>query len=178
MARHMRRGSMPRRIVVLAGILAALALASATGALADAGGQGTVSVTQHAHNVTLFSFPTANPCDPTDTGTLTAVSANEVFHVTFFSTGPEFWVTGTDEGAVTFTPDNPSGVSASGHFSAWFGESLNNFNDVQTGTDTFVLTTSDGSHILMHETFHVSTNALGIVTVAFDKTPSSVTCTA
>jgi hypothetical protein len=30
----------------------------------------------------------------------------------------------------------------------------------------------------MHETFHVSTNALGVVTVAFGKTPSSVTCTA
>lgn len=169
---------MAKRIVLMASVLAVFALASATGALADAGGQGTVSITKHAHNVTLFSFPSTDPCDPSDTGTLTAVSANEVFHVTFFTTGPEFWVTGTDEGTVTFTPDNPNGVSASGHFSSWFGESLNNFNDVQTGTDTFVLTTSDGSHIVMHETFHVTTNALGVTTVAFDKTPSSATCTA
>jgi hypothetical protein len=169
---------MVRRVVLAAGIVAALALSFATATLADAGGQGTVSITQHAHNVTLFSFPAANPCDASDTGTLTAVSANEVFHVTFFTTGPEFWVTGTDEGTVTFTPDNPSDVSASGHFSSWFGESLNNFNDVQTGTDTFVLTTSDGSHMVMHETFHVTANAQGVVTVTFDKTPSSVTCTA
>jgi hypothetical protein len=169
---------MARRVVLAAGVVAAFALASATATLADAGGQGTVSITQHANNVTLFSFPIANPCDPSDTGTLTAVAANEVFHVTFFTTGPEFWVTGTDEGTVTFTPDNPSGVSASGHFSSWFGESLNNFNDVQTGTNTFVLTTSDGSHMVMHETFHVTTNAQGVVTVTFDKTPSSVTCTA
>ena len=112
-----REGSrMVRRVVLAAGIVAAFALASATATLADAGGQGTVSITQHANNVTLFSFPTANPCDPSDTGTLTAVSANEVFHVTLFTSGPEFWVTGTDEGTVTFTPDNPSGVSASGHF--------------------------------------------------------------
>jgi opacity protein-like surface antigen len=168
---------MAKRVALAASILAAFALASATAALADAGGQGTVSITQHANNVTLFSFPTVNPCDPTDTGTLTAVSANEVFHVTFFTTGPEFWVTGTDEGTVTFTPDNPNGVSATGHFSSWFGESLNNFNDVQTGTDTFVLTTSNGSHIVMHETFHVTVNALGRVTVLFDKTPSSISCT-
>ena len=79
---------------------------------------------------------------------------------------------------MTFTPDNPSDVSASGHFSSWFGESLNNFNDVQSGTNTFVLTASDGSHMVMHETFHVTVNALGVVTVTFDKTPSSGTCTA
>jgi hypothetical protein len=169
---------MVRRVVVAAGVVAAFALSSATATLADAGGQGTVSITQHANNVTLFSFPIANPCDASDTGTLTAVAANEVFHVTFFTTGPEFWVTGTDEGTVTFTPDNPSGVSASGHFSSWFGESFNNRNDVQSGTNTFVLTTSDGSHMVMHETSHTTINAQGVVTVTFDKTPSSITCTA
>jgi hypothetical protein len=42
--------------------------------------------------------------------------------------GDEFWVTGTDEGTATFTPDNPAGVSASGHFASWFGESSNNKN--------------------------------------------------
>jgi hypothetical protein len=40
-----------------------------------------------------------------------------------------------------------------------------------------VLTTSNGSHIVMHETFHVTVNALGRVTVLFDKTPSSISCT-
>jgi hypothetical protein len=81
---------MARRVVLAAGVVAALSLASATATLANAGNQGTVSITQHANNVTLFSFAIANPCDPSDTGTLTAVAANEVFHVTFFTTGPEF----------------------------------------------------------------------------------------
>jgi hypothetical protein len=169
---------MARRLILAASLVAALALASAVAALADAGGNGTVTMTQHANNVTLFSFPTVNPCDPSDTGTLTAVAANEVFHVTFFTApgADEFWVTGTDEGTVTFTPDNPSGVSASGHFAAWFGESFNNKNDVQHSTNTFVLKTSDGHQMVMHETFHLSTNAAGVVTVSFDKMTSSLSC--
>src|SRR5229473_3904487 len=146
------------RVVRAASLAAVVALLAAGGALADAGGQGTVTITQHANNVLLFSAPSTNPCTGAP-GTVTAISANEVFHVTFFTTGPEFWVTGTDEGTVTFTPDHPSDASASGHFVSWFGESFNNKNDVQHATDTFNLTGSDGSHIVMHETFHVSLNA-------------------
>jgi hypothetical protein len=108
------------------------------------------------------------------TGTLTAVAANEVFHVTFFTTSDEFWVSGTDEGTATFTPDDPSGASASGHFASWFGESQNNKNDVQHSTNTFNLTATDGSHIVAHETSHLSTNADGVVTVNFDK--MSISC--
>ena len=33
-------------------------------------------------------------------------------------------MTGTDEGVATFTPDDPQDVTASGHFTEWFGESL------------------------------------------------------
>src|SRR5712691_9979444 len=113
-----------RGVVRAASMAAVIALLSAGAALADAGGQGTVTITEHAHNVTLFSDPVTNPCTG-EPGTLTAIAANEVFHVTFFTVSDEFWVTGTDEGTVTFTPDDPSGVSASGHFAAWFGESFN-----------------------------------------------------
>src|SRR5213595_4263280 len=143
------------RGVVRAAVLAAvIALLSAGAALADAGGRGTVTITQHAHNVPLFSDPVTNPCTG-EPGTLTAIAANEVFHVTFFTNGDEFWVTGTDEGTVTFTPDNPSGVSLSGHFAAWFGESFNDKNDVQHFTNTFNLKGSDGSHVVVHETAHL-----------------------
>jgi hypothetical protein len=83
-------------------------------------------------------------------------------------------VTGTDEGTATFTPDNPSGVSASGHFAAWFGESFNEKNDIQYFTNTFNLRGSDASHLVAHETAHLSTNAAGVVTVNFDK--MSVSC--
>ena len=97
-----------------------------------------------------------------------------MFPVTFFANSDEFWVTGTDEGAFTFTPDTPGGVTGSGHFAAWFGESFNNKNDVQHSTNTFNLTASDGSHFVAHETSHLSTNGLGDVTVNFDK--MNLTC--
>ena len=164
---------MTRRLVEAATLAAVVALLSAGAALADAGGQGTVTITEHAHDVTLFSDPVTNPCTG-QPGTLTAIAANEVFHVTFFTVSDEFWVTGTDEGTITFTPDDPNGVSASGHFAAWFGESLNEKNDVQHDTFNLTLTNTDGSHVVVHETTHLSTNAAGVVTVNFDK--MSVSC--
>src|SRR5205809_4704981 len=164
---------MSRSVVRIASLAAVIALLTAGAALADAGGQGTVTITTHDHNVKLFSDPATNPCTG-QPGTLTAIAANEVFHVTFFTNGDEFWVTGTDEGTITFTPNDPSGVSASGHFAAWFGESFNNKNDVQHDTDTFNLQGTDGSHLVAHETSHLSTNGLGDVTVNFDK--MNLTC--
>jgi len=165
-----------RRVVGAASLAVAVALLSATASLADAGGQGTVTITQHANNVVLFSTPVTNACNG-QTGTLTAIAANEVFHVTFFTApgADEFWLTGTDEGTATITPDNPNGVSASGHFADWFGESFNNHNDVQHSTNTFNLIGSDGSHVVVHETFHLSTSATG-VTVSFDKSTMTVSC--
>jgi hypothetical protein len=164
---------MLRRVLQAASLAAVVALLAAGAALADAGGQGTVTITQHAHNVTLFSDPVTNPCTG-EPGTLSAIAANEVFHVTFFTVSDEFWVTGTDEGTVTFTPDDPSGVSASGHFAAWFGESSNQKNDVQHDIFNLTLTNTDGSHVVVHDTTHLSTNALGVVTVNFEK--MSVSC--
>src|SRR5213592_2238978 len=133
---------MLRRVLQAGSLAAVVALLAAGAALADAGGQGTVTITQHAHNVQLFSDHVTNPCTGAP-GTLTAVAANEVFHVTFFTNGDEFWVTGTAEGTATFTPDDPSGVSASGHFAAWFGESSNNKNDVQHDVFNITLTNTD-----------------------------------
>jgi hypothetical protein len=153
-------------------LLLAVACTLAVGALgtgaafAAAGGQGTVTMTTHDHDVVLFSMPVTNPCTGAP-GTLTAVAANEVFHATFFTNGDEFWVTGTDEGTATFTPDDPSGVSATGHFTSWFGESSNNQNDVQHDTNTFNLTGTDGSRAVVHATDHLGTNANGVVTVNF-----------
>jgi hypothetical protein len=159
---------MPRRLIRFALLVALVALAAAGAALADAGGNGTVTITQHAHNVVLFSMPTANPCTG-ETGTLTAVSANEVMHETFFTApgADEFWATETDEGTATFTPDNPDGVSASGHFQAWFGVSSNNKNGVEHDTNNFNLQGSDGSHIVVHAADQTTMNANGRITVNF-----------
>src|SRR5437016_12286403 len=103
---------MSRRVLGAASLAAIVALLAAGAALAAAGGQGTVTITTHAHNVVLFSIPVTNPCTGAP-GTLTATAANEVFHVTFFTVSDEFWVTGTDEGTATFTPDDPNGIPAS-----------------------------------------------------------------
>ena len=129
---------MRTRVLRALGLAAMLAMLTAGVTLADAGGRGTVTITTHDQNVLLFSFPTTNPCTGA-TGTLDATAATEVFHVTSFTTGPEFWMTGTAQGTVTFTPDDPQGVSLSGHFASWFGESANNKNDVQHDTNTFQL---------------------------------------
>ena len=150
------------------GAACAIALLSATGALAAAGGSGTVTETEHAPDVVLFSIPVHNPCTGAP-GTLTATATNEVFHVTFFENGNEFWATGTAEGTVTFTPEEPGGVSASGHFAEWFGTSSNNKNSVEHSTSNFNLRNSDGSHVVVHGAFHFSTNGRGEVTRSFEK---------
>jgi hypothetical protein len=152
------------RVVGLAAMLVLLATGTA---LADAGGQGTVTVSQQSRNVQLFTMPVTNPCTGAP-GILTAVAATEVFHITFFTTGPEFWVTGTAQGMATFTPTDPNGVSYSGHFVNWFGESGNNKNDVQHDTSTFQLSSSNGSRVTVHMVDHLSTNANGVITMSFN----------
>jgi hypothetical protein len=158
---------MYRRVLGVIGLVAVLVSLAAGPVLADAGGQGTVTNTQQFRNVPLFSMPVTNPCTGAP-GTLAATAATEVFHETFFTNSDEFWVTGTAQGMATFTPADPHGVSASGHFATWFGESGNNKNDVQHNTGTFVLNGSDGSRVVVHMSSHLSTNANGVVTVSFN----------
>jgi hypothetical protein len=136
------------------------------GGVAVAAGRETVTETEHQHQEVLLSEGTANPCNG-EAGTLTVVG-NSIFHVTFFESSDESWATGTLEGKVTFTPTDPDGVSASGHFTAWFGEAHNNKNEVQHFTNTVNLKGSDGSHISIHARSHTSTNAAGQVTVTFE----------
>jgi hypothetical protein len=158
----------PRRVLRAVNLAAVLALLMSGAALADAGGQGTVSTTQQFRNLPLFSQQVVNPCTGA-LGTLSGTAKTGVFHVTSFTTGPEFWMTGTEQGVASFIPDDPGGVTASGHFTEWFGESFNNKNDVQHFTSSFNLMGSDGSHVVVQETGHFSTNANGLITVAFDK---------
>src|SRR5438094_3393198 len=77
---------MTRRLVGAATLATVVALLAAGAALAAAGGRGTVTITEHAHNITLFSDPVTNPCTG-EPGTLTAIAANSVFHVTSFTNG-------------------------------------------------------------------------------------------
>ena len=167
---------MLRRVLRRAGALGAVgALLWAGLAIAAAGGRGTVTETVHEHNVLFFSEEQPNPCTG-ELGTLAAVATNSVFHVTFFETSDEFWLTGTGEGTATFTPKDAGGVSATGHFTTWFGVSANNRNEVEHNTNTFVLHGSDGSHIVVHGSSHLSTNARGEVKVEFEKEKMSARC--
>ena len=75
---------MSRRVVLVSSLAAVIALVSAGAALADTGGQGTVTMTTHDHDVPFFTMRMTNPCTG-GTGTLSAVAANEVFHVTYFT---------------------------------------------------------------------------------------------
>jgi len=154
--------------VVVAGVLAL----STTAALAGTNGAGTTTMTQHARNVLLFSNPTVNPCSGA-AGTISAVAATEVMHVTQQADGT-FWFTQTAQGTVTFTPNDPSDASGSGHFTLWFGESSNDKNDVQHDTATFNIWTTDGMHVVVKMKDHLSTNANGDVTSVF--TTKSVSC--
>lgn len=150
-----------------AAIVAVLALLPVGAAYAAAGGAGTETLTEHEHNVELFSFPTENPCTGA-AGTLTAIASNAVFHITTQADG-DHWVTGTAEGIATFTPEEAGGVLYSGHFASWFGEALNNKNSVAHDTSTFVLNGTDGSRVIVHMKDHLSTNAAGAVTAQFEK---------
>ena len=89
----------------------------------------------------------------------TATAPTEVFHETFFTQGDQNVVTGTAQGVATFTPDDPQGVSASGHFADWFGESRNSQNYVRHETNTFLLNGTDGSHAVVHTAEHLSTDS-------------------
>ena len=158
---------MLRRIATRAASLAGVVTLPGAG-VAVAAGRETVTETQDEHNVVFFSEESANPCTH-EKGTLTAIAANSVFPVTFFANSDEFWVTGTGEGTATFTPENPGGVTGSGHFAVWFGASGNEKNEVEHNTVTFVLNGSDGSHTVVHGTTHVSTHGNGAVKVEFEK---------
>jgi hypothetical protein len=149
---------------VIAAALAAAAIGTiAAPAMADKGGAGTETLTEHAHEVPLFSFPTVNQCTGA-AGLLSVVAANEVFHITTQADG-DAWVTGTAEGIATFTPEEIGGVVYSGHFATWFGEEINNKNHVEHSTFDVTLTGSDGSKVAIHIKGHVGTNAGGVVTV-------------
>jgi hypothetical protein len=154
---------MYRRAKWIATAAAAVAVIGFGATSALGAGAGTETFTEHAHEVTFIDEPKTNPCTG-EAGTLLAVARNFIFHVTTQADGNS-WVTGTGNGEVTFTPTEPGGVSYSGHFTQWFGESKNNKNEVGHDTGTFALKGTDGSTVHVHILDHFSTNAKGEVKV-------------
>jgi hypothetical protein len=156
----------------LVALFALGALAFATPAYASNSG----STTQSFGTVTT-SYPTdptaVNPCTGAP-GTLT-VTFHNVTHMTTRPTGGASF-TSTTNGTFSFVPADSTLPSYTGHFVMWDGAQTQNLGPsgptgqfTQTGTFSVNGQGSDGSHLVFHEVFHITTLANGTVTVAFDK---------
>lgn len=133
------------------------------GGWAGAGGNGAVTFTQADHGV-VDVFEDANPCTG-DSGIVSAVE-NQVFHGTTNEAGS--WFTGTVEGRFTFTPDDATKPSYTGHFATWFGSGDNLSSNVDHSTFNVNAIGSDGSHLQFHYNAQATVNANGTVTVSFE----------
>lgn len=147
-----------RATLAAIGVVPLLALASA-GAYAAGTGATTFTDTQQG---VVDVFQDVNPCTG-DPGTVSAVE-NQIFHSTINQTGSTF--TGTVEGKFTFTPDDSSKVTYTGHFSTWFGDNLR--TNVEVSTFNVNAIGSDGSHLQFHDNSRATLNPDGTVTVTFD----------
>jgi hypothetical protein len=112
------------------------------------------------------TFVAVNPCtDPPVSGTVT-IDYLSVFHITDFNNGV-FHLTGTNQGTLTFVPDDPSEVAYTGHIAAWFGTN-SNASDFEA-TDTFALhaSGSDGSRLTLLMLNHITVTPSGDIASEF-----------
>lgn len=135
--------------------------------VAAGGNPGTVSSTQTWQGVTEY-ISDVNPC--TGNTVPITLTSNGVLHETFFANGDEYWFTLTDTSSFTFTE---AGVTYTGHATFWVNGNWNERNQNFTLTFTAQGHGSDGSHPSVHETAHLTLNAVGVVTVEFDIVSSS-----
>lgn len=171
----------PAAALVLVG---AYALTGTTSALGDTHGdcvtvddQGnmifTPSCSETVHVTSAPNvFPNPNPCTG-GTGTVELDDNHSVFHINVNGDG-DAWLTGTDGGTASFTPDDPSQASGQGTWTSWFGTELNNQSTVNSGTNTVRLKMSDGTHVVIHETTHMTMTPDGNLSASFDHV--SVSC--
>ena len=157
-------GTLRMSLVALAAL--GMLLIGAGLAFADGNGAQTQTVTFKGAYVPFGQG--INPCSGA-TGTFTGLSVNGVMHETINKAG-DFWDTGTIEGTFQFVPDDASQPTYTGHGETWFGDSINNQNEVNHFTLHFHGSAPDGSSVDFHETGHVSSNANGVPVVMFDKT--------
>ena len=69
------------------------------------------------------------------------------------------WDTSTLEGPFVFVGDD--GMTVTGHYTEWFGDSINNKNFVSTATLNFVGRSSTGSVLSLHLEVHIGVSASG-----------------
>jgi hypothetical protein len=162
-----------RAVLFACAVAAVFAMGLASSAVAGSPNGQTITETDHIHGA--FYEPNANnPCngDTFNEGQGALFVGNLVDHVTYFTNSDEMWATFTETGSVTAT-DDVTGVTYSGHATAWGNFNLNQRNQNSAFTATVHLTGSDGSAITLHETTVFTMNANGTVTVNFDKLSTS-----
>lgn len=163
------------RVVLFVAALAAAALCVvAAPAFAGSPNGQTVTETDNMHG-TFFEPNATNPCtnNTFNGGQGIQFTGNLVNHVTFFTASDELWATFTETGAISGTDDG-TGVSYTGHATAWGNFNMNERNGNSEFTLTIHASGSDGSSITAHETTVFATNANGNITANFDN--FSLTC--
>jgi hypothetical protein len=153
-----------KRMGSMLGLLTVAALVGGVLTSAPATARATTE-TVHISNVT-DSNPDVNPCSGA-TGTFSETYSG-VFHSTVLPNGTS-WFTGTLHGTASFVPDDSTQPSYAGKFTTWFGDENNLRNEVESSTFRAILRGTDGSAVMVHETFHVGISANGLGGVSFDK---------
>jgi hypothetical protein len=162
-------------VVLFVAALAAAALCVvAAPAFAGSPNGQTVTETDNMHG-TFFEPNATNPCtnNTFNGGQGIQFTGNLVNHVTSFTASDELWATFTETGAISGTDDG-TGVSYTGHATAWGNFNMNERNGNSEFTLTIHASGSDGSSITAHETTVFATNANGNITANFDN--FSLTC--
>lgn len=107
-----------------------------------------------------LQLPMPNPCTG-DPGTLTLDVKHQNFHVNV-NGALDMWVTGTQNGAATFTSSD-GGPDYAGHNTQWFGEQLNRQNASAGDTINVQLTDPAGDTVTFHENDHMTITPAGAV---------------
>lgn len=161
-------------VVLAAAVAAVVGATFAASASASSPNGQTVTETDNIHG-TFLEPDATNPCTGNTFNGAQGIqfTGNLVNHVTYFTNSGEVWATFTETGAILGTDDG-TGVTYSGHATAWGNFNLNERNGNSEFTLTIHATGSDGSSITAHETTAFALNANGDVAVNFDK--ASLTC--
>ena len=123
--------------------------------------QDSCSQTMHVTASPQVMPGTPDPCSSTgDTGTVTMNTDHAVAHVTVNGDG-DAWLTETSGGTATYV-SAVSALSGSGSWTSWGGDELNNQAFVQGFTSTVRFSMSDGTHVTVHDHFHVNVNQSGV----------------
>ena len=107
-----------------------------------------------------MSMPSTNPCT-NDSGTLTLFITEQVFHITVNGAG-DVWVTGTTNGRTSFVSNDPNAPSGTGHWTAWFGGSLNKNNTVLHDIFNLNVHYTNGQTVTFHMINHMSITPSGV----------------